>query len=451
MTHRRLRAADGVSGKTLNAAREEIIMEKKPFVTREKLEEIAAKIPTPFYIYDEEGLRENIREIHKAFSWNPGFREYFAVKAEPNPVILSLLLEEGCGCDCSSMTELVMAKAVGCDGEHIMFSSNDTPDEEYVYADKIGAIVNLDDFTMIESYAKAVGKFPKTMCCRYNPGGIFKVSNGIMDTPGDAKYGMTTSQLFDAFRILKENGVENFGIHSFLVSNAVTNEYYPMLAKLLFELAVEVQRETGVHITFINLSGGIGIPYKPGQEKNDIMLIGEGVRKAYEDVLVPAGMGDIAIYTEMGRYVTGPYGALVTRAIHEKHTYKEYIGVDACAVNLMRPAMYGAYHHITVMGKENAPLTNMYDITGSLCENNDKFAIDRMLPKINMGDLLYIHDTGAHGFAMGYNYNGKLKSAEVLLHPDGTFEEIRRAERAEDYFATFSNLPIYEKLLSELH
>ena len=413
MTHRRLRTADGVSGKTLNAAREEIIMEKKPFVTREKLEEIAAKIPTPFYIYDEEGLRENIREIHKAFSWNPGFREYFAVKAEPNPVILSLLLEEGCGCDCSSMTELVMAKAVGCDGEHIMFSSNDTPDEEYVYADKIGAIVNLDDFTMIESYAKAVGKFPKTMCCRYNPGGIFKVSNGIMDTPGDAKYGMTTSQLFDAFRILKENGVENFGIHSFLVSNAVTNEYYPMLAKLLFELAVEVQRETGVHITFINLSGGIGIPYKPGQEKNDIMLIGEGVRKAYEDVLVPAGMGDIAIYTEMGRYVTGPYGALV--------------------------------------GKENAPLTNMYDITGSLCENNDKFAIDRMLPKINMGDLLYIHDTGAHGFAMGYNYNGKLKSAEVLLHPDGTFEEIRRAERAEDYFATFSNLPIYEKLLSELH
>ena len=391
----------------------------------------------------------DIRDIYKAFSWNPGFREYFAVKAEPNPVILKLLKEEGCGCDCSSLTELMMSKAIGCGGELTMFSSNDTPDEEYVYANDMGAIINLDDFTMIESFAKAVGKFPKTMCCRYNPGGIFKVSNGIMDSPGDAKYGMTTSQLYDAFKILKENGVENFGIHSFLVSNAVTNDYYPMLAKLLFELAVEVQRETGCHITFINLSGGVGIPYKPGQEKSDIMAIGEGVRKAYEEVLVPAGMGDIAIYAEMGRFVTGPYGALVTRAIHEKHTHKEYIGVDACAVNLMRPAMYGAYHHITVMGKEDAPFTNMYDVTGSLCENNDKFAVDRMLPKINMGDLIYIHDTGAHGFAMGYNYNGKLRSAEVLLHEDGSYELIRRAETPQDYFATFSNLPVYKDLMAE--
>ncbi|MBR3232500.1 MAG: diaminopimelate decarboxylase, partial [Lachnospiraceae bacterium] len=403
-------------------------MEKKPFVSREKLEEIASVIPTPFHIYDEAGLRRNIRDVKKAFAWNKGFREYFAVKAEPNPVILSILKEEGCGCDCSSMTELMMAKAIGCTGELTMFSSNDTPPEEYVYANDMGAIINLDDFTMVDKFEKAVGKFPKTMCCRYNPGGIFKVSNDIMDNPGDAKYGMTTDQLFRAFWILKEKGVENFGIHSFLVSNAVTNNYYPMLAKLLFELAVALKKEVGVHISFINLSGGIGIPYRPGQEPNDIFAIGEGVRKAYEDVLVPAGMGDVALYTEMGRYVTGPFGALVTRAINEKHIMKEYIGVDACAVNLMRPAMYGAYHHITVMGKEDAPLTNLYDITGSLCENNDKFAIDRMLPKIDMGDLLYIHDTGAHGFAMGYNYNGKLKSAEVLLHEDGSFDMIRRAE-----------------------
>ena len=424
-------------------------MEKKPFVSREKLEEIASVIPTPFHIYDEAGLRRNIRDVKKAFAWNKGFREYFAVKAEPNPVILSILKEEGCGCDCSSMTELMMAKAIGCTGELTMFSSNDTPPEEYVYANDMGAIINLDDFTMVDKFEKAVGKFPKTMCCRYNPGGIFKVSNDIMDNPGDAKYGMTTDQLFRAFWILKEKGVENFGIHSFLVSNAVTNNYYPMLAKLLFELAVALKKEVGVHISFINLSGGIGIPYRPGQEPNDIFTIGEGVRKAYEDVLVPAGMGDVALYTEMGRYVTGPFGALVTRAINEKHIMKEYIGVDACAVNLMRPAMYGAYHHITVMGKEDAPLTNLYDITGSLCENNDKFAIDRMLPKIDMGDLLYIHDTGAHGFAMGYNYNGKLKSAEVLLHEDGSFDMIRRAETPADYFATFSNLPVYEQLMAE--
>ena len=424
-------------------------MEKKPFVSREKLEEIASVIPTPFHIYDEAGLRRNIRDVKKAFAWNKGFREYFAVKAEPNPVILSILKEEGCGCDCSSLTELMMAKAIGCTGELTMFSSNDTPPQEYVYANDMGAIINLDDFTMVDKFEKAVGKFPKTMCCRYNPGGIFKVSNDIMDNPGDAKYGMTTDQLFRAFWILKEKGVENFGIHSFLVSNAVTNNYYPMLAKLLFELAVALKKEVGVHISFINLSGGIGIPYRPGQEPNDIFAIGEGVRKAYEDVLVPAGMGEVALYTEMGRYVTGPFGALVTRAINEKHIMKEYIGVDACAVNLMRPAMYGAYHHITVMGKEDAPLTNLYDITGSLCENNDKFAIDRMLPKIDMGDLLYIHDTGAHGFAMGYNYNGKLKSAEVLLHEDGSFDMIRRAETPADYFATFSNLPVYEQLMAE--
>ena len=359
-------------------------MLKTPFVTKEKLDEIITKIPTPFHIYDEKGIRENARRVREAFSWNPGFREYFAVKAEPNPVILQILKEEGCGCDCSSLTELMMAKAIGNDGEMTMFSSNDTPDDEYVFANNMNAIINLDDITMIDSFANVVGTFPKTMSCRYNPGGVFKVSNGIMDTPGDAKYGMTTDQIFKAYRILKSNGVENFGLHSFLVSNAVTNDYYPMLAKLLFQLAVELQKDTGCHISFINLSGGVGIPYKPGDQANDIMEIGEGVRRAYEEVLVPAGMGDVAIYTEMGRFMTGPYGALVTTAIHEKNIMKHYIGVDACACNLMRPAMYGAYHHITVMGKENAPLTNIYDITGSLCENNDKFAIDRMLPRIDM-------------------------------------------------------------------
>ncbi len=423
---------------------------KTPFVTKEKLDEIIREIPTPFHIYDEKGLRENARLVQRAFSWNKGYREYFAVKAEPNPVILNILREEGCGSDCSSLTELMLAKAIGNAGEMTMFSSNDTPDEEYAYAAGMNAIINLDDITMIESYARAVGQFPKKMCCRYNPGGVFKVSNGIMDTPGDAKYGMTTDQIFKAFRILKENGVEEFGIHSFLVSNAVTNDYYPMLAKLLFQLAVELERDTGCHISFINLSGGIGIPYKPGQPENDILEIGDGVRRAYEEVLVPAGMGDVAIYTEMGRFMTGPYGALVTTAIHEKNIMKSYIGVDACACNLMRPAMYGAYHHITVMGKEYAPYTNIYDIVGSLCENNDKFAIDRMLPKIEMGDVLYIHDTGAHGFAMGYNYNGKLRSSEVLLREDGSFELIRRAETPADYFATFSNLPIYKDLMAEI-
>lgn len=425
-------------------------MMKTPFVTKEKLEEIIHEVPTPFHIYDEKGLRENARLVKQAFSWNPGFREYFAVKAEPNPAILKILMEEGCGCDCSSLTELMMAKAIGCAGDYTMFSSNDTPPEEYAYASDMQAIINLDDITMIDCFAGAVGKFPKTMCCRYNPGGVFKVSNGIMDTPGDAKYGMTTDQIFKAFRLLKNNGVENFGLHSFLVSNAVTNDYYPMLAKLLFQLAVELQKDTGCHISFINLSGGVGIPYKPGDPENDILEIGEGVRRVYEEVLVPAGMGDVAIYTEMGRFMTGPYGALITRAIHEKNIMKHYIGVDACACNLMRPAMYGAYHHITVMGKEMSPFTNIYDIVGSLCENNDKFAVDRMLPRIDIGDILYIHDTGAHGFAMGYNYNGKLRSAEILLKEDGTWEMIRRAETPADYFATFNELPIYKELMKEV-
>ena len=412
-------------------------MEKKPFATREKLEEIAKEYPTPFHLYDEKGIRENARALKEAFSWNPGFKEYFAVKATPNPFILKILQDMGCGTDCSSETELMLSKACGFTGHDIMFSSNDTPPEEFKMADELGAIINLDDFTHIACVEKVLDTFPETMSCRFNPGGLFRISNDIMDNPGDSKYGMTEEQLTEAFRILKDKGVKHFGIHAFLASNTVTNEYYPLLAKILFELAVRVKNAAGVHIAFINLSGGIGIPYRPDQEPNDIRVIGDGVRKVYEEVLVPAGMGDVAIFTELGRFMLGPYGALVTRAIHEKHTYKEYIGVDACAVNLMRPALYGAYHHITVMGKENAPCDHKYDVTGSLCENNDKFAVDRMLPEIQMGDLLFIHDTGAHGFSMGYNYNGKLRSAELLLQEDGSVRMIRRAETPKDYFATF--------------
>ena len=419
---------------------------KKTFVTKEKLEEIAAKIPTPFHIYDEAGIRENAEKVKKAFSWNKGFREYFAVKANPNPTLIKMLGEYDCGCDCSSATELMLSNAMGFTGEHIMFSSNVTPDSEYALASKYNAIINLDDITHIESLEKTLGFIPETISCRYNPGGVFKISNDIMDNPGDAKYGMTTDQIFEAFKILKSKGAKHFGIHAFLASNTVTNDYYPMLSEVLFELAVKLNKETGCHISFINLSGGVGIPYKPDGEPNDILKIGEGVRKVYEKVLVPAGMGDVAIYSEMGRFMMGPYGALVTRAIHEKHIYKEYIGVDACAANLMRPAIYGAYHHITVAGKENAPCDHKYDVTGSLCENSDKFAIDRMLPKVDMGDLLIIHDTGAHGHSMGYNYNGKLRSAEVLLKKDGSFELIRRAETPKDYFATIDFTEEYKKM-----
>ena len=416
---------------------------KTPFITKEQAERIAEQYPTPFHIYDEKGIRENMRRVKKAFAWNPGFREYFAVKAEPNPVIMKILHEEGAGFDCSSLTELMLAKLVG--GE-IMFSSNETPAQEYRYADRIGAVINLDDFTHIDYLKNALGEMPKTVSLRYNPGGVFQMSNGIMDNPGDAKYGMTTEQLMDGFRKLKDMNVTSFGIHAFLASNTVTNEYYPKLAGDLFRLAVRIRQETGVSLSFINLSGGVGIPYQPDQEGNDILAIGEGVREQFEQILVPAGLKDVSIYTEMGRFMTGPYGALVTRAIHEKHIYKEYIGVDACAVNLMRPAMYGAYHHITVLGKEAAACDHIYDVVGSLCENNDKFAVDRKLPQIEIGDLIYIHDTGAHGFSMGYSYNGKLKSAEILFTEDGEARLIRRAERPEDYFSTLDVLPDYEKL-----
>ena len=399
------------------------------------VEEIVKDFPTPFHIYDEKGIRENARKLKQAFAWNPGYKEYFAVKATPNPAILRILKEEGCGLDCSSYTELLMSEKVGVVGSNIMFSSNDTPEEEFKLAAKLGATINLDDFTHIDFLNDICG-IPETISCRYNPGGTFSIATTIMDNPGDAKYGMTKDQLFDAYVKLKSMGAKNFGLHSFLASNTVTNEYYPTLAKILFEVAVELKEKTGIELSFINLSGGVGIPYTPDQKPNDILTIGEGVKKAYEEVLVPAGLGNISIFTELGRFMLAPYGHLVTKAIHEKHTHKEYIGVDACAVNLMRPAMYGAYHHITVLGKENEPCNYTYDVTGSLCENNDKFAIDRKLPKIDKGDYLDIHDTGAHGFAMGYNYNGKLKSAELLLCEDGSTKMIRRAETPEDYFAT---------------
>ena len=421
-------------------------MKKEPFVTKEQIEEIVKTYPTPFHLYDEKGIRENAKAVKEAFAWNPGFREYFAVKATPNPFILNILKEYDCGCDCASQTELMLADSQGFDGKHIMFSSNDTPAYEYKFADKIGAIINLDDFTHIDFLEKTIGKIPETISCRYNPGGVFKMSNGIMDNPGDAKYGFTTEQLFEGFKILKEKGAKNFGIHAFLASNTVTNEYYPMLAKQLFEVAVKLKEEVDCHISFINLSGGVGVNYTPDQEPNDIRVIGEGVHKVYDEILVPAGMGDVAIYTEMGRFMLAPYGCLVTQAIHEKHTHKEYIGVDACAVNLMRPAMYGAYHHITVLGKDNSVCDHKYDVTGSLCENNDKFAVDRMLPKIDMGDYLVIHDTGAHGYSMGYNYNGKLKSAELLLKEDGSVQLIRRAETPKDYFATFDCFDILKNM-----
>jgi diaminopimelate decarboxylase len=410
---------------------------KKTFVTLEKLREITETYPTPFHLYDERGIEENAERLKSAFSWNPGFREYFAVKATPTPAILKLLQKHGCGVDCASMTELVMSEKCGFKGVDIMFSSNNTPDAEFIKAAELGAVINLDDITHVAALRDLVG-IPKKISCRFNPGGTFEIANRVMDNPGDAKYGMTRDQIFAAFAELKSLGAEEFGIHAFLASNTVSNDYYPVLAARLFRLAVDLKRTVGVHISFINLSGGVGIPYRPEQKAGDIdiMVIGEGVRRAYEEILSPAGMDDVAIYSELGRFMLGPYGCLVTRAMREKHIYKEYIGVDACACDLMRPAMYGAYHHITVMGKENAPAEHTYDITGSLCENNDKFAIDRPLPKIDMGDLLVIHDTGAHGRSMGYNYNGKLRSGEIMLRSDGSFELIRRPETAEDYFAT---------------
>ena len=410
---------------------------KVPFVKHDELLKIVNEYDTPFHLYDEKGIKGNARNLNRAFSWNNVFKEYFAVKATPNPFILKILKEEGCGVDCSSLTELMLAEAAGFHGREIMFSSNATPVKEFQYALKLGAIINLDDYTHIDFLNKN-GGIPSTICLRYNPGGNFVISNQIMDTPSEAKYGLTYEQLLKGYVRLCELGAREFGLHSFLASNTLTNEYYPALARVLFETAVSIKKETGISLSFINLSGGIGIPYKPEDSANDIFIIADSVRKAYEEILVPENLGNIAIFTELGRFMLGPYGCLVSRAVHKKEIYKNYIGLDACAADLLRPAMYKAYHHITVSGKEELSRDHLYDITGSLCENNDKFAIDRKLPKIDIGDILIIHDTGAHGFSMGYNYNGKLRSAELLLEESGNVKLIRRAETPNDYFATLN-------------
>ena len=411
-------------------------MKKIPFLTLEKAKEIREQIPTPFYVYDEAGIRANARLLKAAFSWNPGFREYFAVKATPNPFLLKILHEEGCGCDCATYTELLLSEAVGITGHDVIFSSNDTPALDMRKAREMGVYINLDDATYVDFLA-SMGPVPETVCLRYNPGGSFSLGNTIMDMPRDAKYGMTEDQMAGAITRLMKLGTKHFGVHAFLASNTTTNEYYPALAGQLFRLAVRLRNATGAHISFIDLSGGIGVDYRPEQPRCDIGVIGEGVRVKYEEILTPNDMGDVAIFTELGRFMLAPYGHLISTVIHEKHIYREYVGLDACAANLMRPAMYGAYHHITVLGKEDALLDHVYDVTGGLCENNDKFAIERSLPEIQIGDIVAIHDTGAHGFSMGYNYNGKLRSAEVLLKEDGSFQLIRRAETPEDYFATF--------------
>ena len=410
-------------------------MKKIPFLTLEKAKEIREQIPTPFHVYDEAGIRANARALKAAFSWNPGFKEFFAVKATPNPFLLKILHEEGCGCDCATYTELLLSEAVGITGHDVVFSSNVTPELDMRKAREMGVYINLDDATYVDFLA-SMGPVPETVCLRYNPGGSFSLGNTIMDMPRDAKYGMTEDQMAGAITRLMKLGTKHFGVHAFLASNTTTNEYYPALAGQLFRLAVRLRNATGAHISFIDLSGGIGVDYRPEQPRCDIGVIGEGVRVKYEEILTPNDMGDVAIFTELGRFMLAPYGHLISTVIHEKHIYREYVGLDACAANLMRPAMYGAYHHITVLGKEDAILDHVYDVTGGLCENNDKFAIERSLPEIQIGDIVAIHDTGAHGFSMGYNYNGKLRSAEVLLKEDGSFQLIRRAETPEDYFAT---------------
>ena len=420
-------------------------MKKTPFITLDKAKEIAAQIPTPYHVYDEAGIRANARALKAAFAWNKGFREFFAVKATPNPHILKVLNEEGCGCDCSSYTELMLSEAVGITGRDVMFSSNVTPEQDMKKAIEMGVYINLDDATHVDFLERLADPMPDTVCLRYNPGGSFTISNTIMDMPRDAKYGMTEDQMAGAMNRLQKLGVKHFGIHAFLASNTTTNEYYPELATNLFRLAVRLRNATGAHISFINLSGGIGVDYRPEQPCCNIGIIGEGVRQRYEQILTPAGMDDVAIFTELGRFMLAPYGHLIATVLHQKHIYREYVGLDACAADLMRPAMYGAYHHITVLGKEDAILDHVYDVTGGLCENNDKFAIERSLPHIEIGDIVAIHDTGAHGHSMGYNYNGKLRPAEVLLREDGSFLLIRRAETPADYFATLDCTPFMPK------
>ncbi|MGV3109347.1 diaminopimelate decarboxylase [Streptococcus pluranimalium] len=405
---------------------------KTPFISRQELDKITEQFPTPFHLYDEKGIREKARALNKAFSWNKGFKEYFAVKATPTPAILKILQEENCGVDCATGVELLMSHKMGF--KDIMFSSNNTPASEYQYAKEIGATINLDAYEMIDFVKETVG-LPETVSLRYNPGGVFSLGTDIMDNPEESKFGMTRAQLIQGFKELKAEGVKTFGIHSFLASNTVTNDYYPELARQLFTLAVEIRDEADVELSFINLSGGIGVNYRPEEEANDIAVIGEGVRKVYEEVLTPAGLGDINIFTELGRFMLAPHGLLVTKVLHRKKTYRDYVGVDASAVNLLRPAMYGSYHHITNISNPDGPV-EVVDVVGSLCENNDKFAKQRELPQARVGDSLVIHDTGAHGFSMGYQYNARLRSAEILYQEDGSARLIRRAETPEDYFAT---------------
>ncbi|OQA99706.1 MAG: Diaminopimelate decarboxylase [Spirochaetes bacterium ADurb.Bin218] len=415
------------------------MMKTLPF-TKEQIEEIIKEYPTPFHLYYEKGMRENARRLFKAFSWAPGFREYFAVKANPNPHIIKIMKEEGCGADCSSLPELILAERVGIKGDMIMLTSNNTPAEEYRYAKNLGAILNLDDITHIDYVDKHVG-LPEVISFRYNPGPL-KGGNSIIGVPEEAKYGLTREQLFDAYKIVKSRGVKTFGLHTMIASNELNADYFVDTAEILFDLVYDLSTEIKIDFDFVNLGGGFGIPYRPGDKPLDLEYISEKIRLAYEEKIIARGLKPLRICMESGRMMTGPYGFLVTRAIHRKNIYKNYIGVDACMADLMRPAIYGAYHHITVLGKENQKHDHRYDVTGSLCENNDKFAIDRMLPEIEIGDILVIHDTGAHGYAMGFNYNGKLRSAELLLREDGTVKKIRRAETVDDYFATldFSTL-----------
>lgn len=411
-------------------------MSEKTFpLSARELQTLTEKYETPFYLYDEKAIRENIRRFTKAFSIFPGFKEHFAVKACPNPYILKILRSEGCGADCSSLPELILAENAGIAGEDVMFTSNETPAKEYIYANLKGNIINLDDITHIPFLEKTLGFLPEILSFRYNPGPL-KEGNAIIGKPEEAKYGLTEEQIFEAYKICKEKGVKRFGLHTMVASNELNPDYFVETATLLFNLATKVKEKVGITFEFINLGGGLGIPYKPGDKAVDYDYIARGIREAYDAIVVPAGLDPLKIYWECGRPITGPYGWLVTRAIHEKHIYRDYIGVDASMADLMRPGMYGAYHEVTVSGKENAPKNKVYDVVGSLCENCDKFAVQRQLPEIQIGDLLIIHDAGAHGRAMGFNYNAKLRCGELLLRQDGSVVEIRRRETIDDYFAT---------------
>ena len=413
-----------------------------PF-SKSQIEKIIKKYPTPFYLYDERRIKENAKKLILAFSWAPGFKEYFAVKACPNPYILKILKGEGFGTDCSSLPELILSEKVGIIGENIMFTSNDTPAKEYQKAKELGAIINLDDISHIAYLEKHVEDLPALICFRYNPGPLRK-GNAIIGKPEEAKYGLTKKQLFEAYKIVKDKWIKRFGLHTMIASNELNPNYFIETAKMLFDLVIEISKELKINFEFVNLGGGIGIPYKPEQEAVDLEIVSQGIKKAYEEKIIANGLHPLKIVMENGRMITGPYGYLVTTVLHKKEIYKNYIGLDASMANLMRPGMYGAYHHLTVLGKEHLPLDHTYDVTGSLCENNDKFAIDRKLPKIERGDIVVIHDTGAHGYAMGFNYNGKLRSAEILLKENGEVELIRRAETIDDYFATldFNKLKI---------